>query len=110
MSALAVFDYHHPFDVVGYYYGECMGGPLCPDCHREEGHAPDDPDAHPIFGDGEADTPTHCLNCEALLAHNLTPDGMEYVRDALTDGTGRPDVLAAWRTAYGYVMDQGGQA
>lgn len=104
-----IWTYHGgALDVVGYYYGEAMGGPLCPDCHREEGHAPEDPDAHAIFGDSEGDTPTHCEACESLLAHDLTPDGVAYVREKLREGSGRPGILAAWRNAYAHALDEGG--
>lgn len=93
------------FDPPGYYYGEAMAGPLCRDCHRDAGH--DDDDAHPIPYDTEADTPTHCHKCDALIAHDLTRDGYEYVAEALADGAGRPDVLAAWREEWGAIIERG---
>ncbi|MFN0317543.1 MAG: hypothetical protein ACKVQA_21165 [Burkholderiales bacterium] len=33
-------------------------------------------------GGGEADSPQHCGGCREFLENPLTPDGMEYVRDA----------------------------
>lgn len=89
-----------PFDVTGFYYGEAMAGPLCPGCHAAKGYAADDPDAVPIFRDSEGDHPTHCEGCGGLIPHELTPDGIEYVRDAVESGDGDPATLAAWREAF----------
>jgi hypothetical protein len=89
-----------PFDVVGYYYGEAMAGPFCPDCHAATAGDSHDSNLHPVFRDSEADTPSHCLACDALIRHDLTPDGIEYVRDAVQAGDGDAAVLAAWREAY----------
>jgi hypothetical protein len=54
----------------------------------------------PIFSDSEADSPTHCTQCEALIPHALTNEGHRYVREALAENTGRPEILAMWKEAY----------
>lgn len=66
----------------------------------------------PIFNDTEADTPTHCAECGAVIRHNLTADGARYVMDAIAEfitGDGHtPDVMAQWWDAYGedeYALD-----
>jgi hypothetical protein len=54
---------------------------------------------------GEADTPTHCVTCETLLAHPLTPDGLDYVWEAVTEAllhdSGRICIVAQWWAEYG---------
>ena len=58
-----------------------------------------------IFNDTASDTPTHCAICSAVIRHDLTPDGVLYVRDAIAEfiaGEGHtPDVMAQWWDAYG---------
>lgn len=51
-------------------------------------------------GGGEADCPQHCDMCGVFLENPLTADGVQYVADALADGTGDPAVLATWRDFY----------
>lgn len=75
----------------------------CVDCH--------DPDAWPgfegwdepiaIFSLTEADAPTHCSKCEAVIPHALTSDGVAYVQDLLDAGDGRPEIHAVWVEVYG---------
>lgn len=98
-----------PCDVLGYYYGEAMAGPFCMACHdaiTEPGAgwpAEYSEDHHPIFRDSESDAPTHCALCESLIPHALTPDGIEYVREAvrsLRDGDGRAETVRQWRDRY----------
>jgi hypothetical protein len=79
-----------------------MVGPFCADCIAGMGDDQSGPDFHPVFFTDEADTPTHCEKCEALMVHDLTPDGIAYVREALQAGTGRREVRDAWRNAYGW--------
>jgi hypothetical protein len=59
--------------------------------------------------EGEADTPTHCERCEALIPHRLTSEGLEYVREAYRNeaaalmgnrGGGRPCIVRAWVLEY----------
>jgi hypothetical protein len=68
------------------------------------GFSQDDSDCYPNgpYGDGggESDSPQHCDMCGTFLDNPLTPDGLEYVKEALQRGTGAPDVLATWRDAY----------
>jgi len=40
---------------------------------------------YPDGGGGKADTPQHCASCGLFLENPLTPDGVEYVREAVTD-------------------------
>ena len=65
-----------------------------------------------IFNDTDADTPTHCRQCGAVIRHDLTADGARYVMDAIAEfiaGDGHnPDVMAQWWDAYGedeYALD-----
>jgi len=68
-----------------------------------------DSDAYPkgpvADGGGEADSPQHCGDCNEFLQNPLTPDGIAYVRKALTiyesTGEGRDLILAQWRDFYG---------
>jgi hypothetical protein len=85
---------------IGYYVtcddAECAG------CHcPEDWPGFEDWEAPlPIFYGTEADTPTHCRLCGVLVAHALTPEGYDYVRDALARGQGDNAVLARWRDVY----------
>ena len=54
-------------------------------------------------GGGEADTPQHCHCCGVFLENPLTRDGEDYVRSALDDGDGNPEVLEIWREFYYYL-------
>ncbi|HMN42254.1 MAG TPA: hypothetical protein PKE29_15520 [Phycisphaerales bacterium] len=53
-----------------------------------------------MFSDTEADAPSHCCACGDLIPHRLTPDGLAYVREAVTDGSGDSVVLASWAHEY----------
>lgn len=110
---------------IGFYpFSKGVGAylePVCADCY--ERHGMDDEggdrcdaltccgwrrdDSEPIWETaGESDTPTHCAVCEALIPHRLTREGYAYVAEALALGSGRPDILAAWRAAYaGVALD-----
>ena len=48
-------------------------------------------------GGGEADCPQHCDSCGIFLENPLTPDGVEYVKEA---EPGR--VRQIWRDFYGF--------
>ena len=94
-------------EVIGYYVAPNMLGPFCPHCYEELGYADQDTGEErdvPIFACGhEADTPSHCAQCEALIPHDLTPDGLEYVREAvegLTVGQGSADIVRQWQEFY----------
>lgn len=62
----------------------------------------------PIEHWDEADTPTHCKRCEALIPHQLTDDGIEYVREAyretcadlMAGRSARPCIVRAWVLEY----------
>ena len=88
-------------NVLGFYPvidGQIVEDAICIDCVRS--NQIDVPQEwEPIFHDMEADTPTHCSMCEALIPHTLTTDGMEYVREAILSG-GRPEILAQWIMEY----------
>src|SRR5215831_15331661 len=70
------------------YYVTCDDA-LCRDCFDKPGYTwPgfegwEEPIA--IFNDSESDTPTHCCQCGAVIRHDLTPDGGEYVKDAVAE-------------------------
>lgn len=67
----------------------------------DDGHDHDSDEFAIAYPDaGEADSPQHCDRCRVLLDCTLTDDGREYVREALADGTGDPEVLAEWRDAF----------
>lgn len=55
-------------------------------------------------GGGEADSPQHCGDCNEFLGNPLTPDGVAYVRRALTiyesTGEGRDIYLRQWADFY----------
>ncbi len=51
-------------------------------------------------GGGEADCPQHCGHCHAFLGNPLTGEGVRYVRERLTEATGKADVLAEWAAFY----------
>lgn len=93
-------------EVIGYYVGEDMFGPYCPNCYAATMTPDGEPRESdtPIFACGhEADTPSHCGLCEALIPHDLTPDGVEYVRDAvrrLQAGEGREEIVRQWQDYY----------
>jgi hypothetical protein len=55
---------------------------------------------------GESDTPDHCGNCGVFLENSLTGDGEQYVKDAIQDGTGDPEVLATWKEFYSYLFTE----
>ena len=89
--------------------------PLCASCFERHGLSDEDgdrcdsltccgwrrEDAEPIWeASGASDTPTHCVVCEALIPHPLTREGYAYVAEALLIGSGRPEILEAWRREY----------
>jgi hypothetical protein len=58
-----------------------------------------------ILRDDEADTPTHCRECEGLIPHRLTSDGIDYVAEGLgrvlrDPGDGRRCIVRAWVDEY----------
>lgn len=58
-----------------------------------------------ICYDNESDSVTHCRQCGAVIAHDLTPDGAEAVKDAVAElisepGSHTADVVAQWWEAY----------
>jgi len=55
---------------------------------------------------GESDTPDHCGGCGIFLENPLTGDGEQYVKDAIQDGTGDPEVLATWKEFYSYLFTE----
>ncbi len=64
-----------------------------------------------IFATDESDTPWHCEyneddgnTCDAIIPVRLTDDGVEYVREALLDNQGRPEILAEWQEQYKEVL------
>lgn len=76
----------------------------CEDCARKarsEGIRMDGP--YPDGG-GEADCPQHCGDCHEFLENPLTTDGGDYVREAVEEATGDPDVLALWKNHYSYLF------
>jgi hypothetical protein len=68
------------------------GEVYCADCNG---------DTHCHYGDeygGESDSPTHCGGCGVPIIHELTIEGVEYVRESLANGAGCCDEL--WRAVW----------
>ena len=86
---------------------EKCGREICQNLNRS-GKRPADPedeysydsDDYPktIVVDGESDTPQHCSTCGVFLENSLTSDGVNYVREAIADGSG--SVVAEWADFY----------
>ena len=88
---------------------------LCEPCARavmatrqpneDSDHYPQGPYAD---GGGEADTPQHCDHCNAFLENPLTPDGAEYVVEAIAaqvlNGEGNRAVVKQWADHYGMFL------
>ena len=55
---------------------------------------------------GDSDTPDHCGQCGIFLENSLTGDGEQYVKDAIQNGTGDPEVLATWKEFYSYLFTE----
>lgn len=96
------------------YYLTCDDA-VCTRCYDEtggletwlaDGGFEDWPDPLEITSSDESDTPTHCGICEALIPHQLTNYGMDYVREALADAVkadnhfGRRAIVRAWVEEY----------
>jgi len=45
-------------------------------------------DGEDTLYEGESDSPTHCSGCGVPIMHELTVDGVEYVREAIADNDG----------------------
>ena len=58
------------------------------------------------FDAGESDAPQHCDGCGLFLENALTPEGIEYIRDALLEHD-RASVHAEWREFYADVLKEG---
>lgn len=92
-------------DPIGYAFN---GAIYCPDC------APDGAD--PIFEGSETDCPSHCDACEEYVPEALTPDGVRYVLEALSDARngrgGRVEILDVWADALSsaYALGRGERA
>lgn len=58
-----------------------------------------------IMSDEESDSPTHCRECEALIAITMTSDGYRYVAEHVTDAAqndgGRRCITRQWWQEYG---------
>lgn len=87
------------------YSPQDSGAEYCRECIVDMGLDPDGDDMGACFADSEVDSPSHCDSCGAFLPHSLTRDGEEYVREALSEGEGDPDVLAEWREYYSYLVE-----
>jgi hypothetical protein len=53
--------------------------------------------------EGESDSPTHCGGCRVPIIHDLTIAGVEYVREALSEGGGCCDEL--WPIVWADYLD-----
>lgn len=58
-----------------------------------------------ICNDDESDSVTHCRECGAVIVHDLTAEGGEYVKEAIAElisepGSHTADVIAQWTDAY----------
>ena len=85
------------YEPIGYYTPD--GDAICADCYGGHG------EATPVFPDSETDSPSHCVQCEALIPEALTAEGIRYVREAVeARTTGRGCILRQWWEAYGDLM------
>lgn len=81
-----------------------------------EGRAPADPRDEYSYNSGdypkgpepvsehEADSPQHCDACGEFLENPLTCEGLDYVREAVTEGLkrgGKSVAVTTWRAFYG---------
>lgn len=80
----------------------------CADCHDPDAWAGFEDWVEPIhiFAGTEADAPTHCTVCEALIPHALTEEGLAYVAEMLADDGGRPEIEAQWVEEYGNQLEE----
>lgn len=84
------------------YCTQCAGG-LIPSISIVKISSDDSEDAPQgpySDGGGEADYPQHCGSCGEFLENPLTEDGIEYVKQAIEDGTGNAAILAQWKEFY----------
>lgn len=71
----------------------------------------DDSDSWPqAYSRGEeSDSPDHCGSCQRFLGRNLTPDGVEYIRELAAFELDRDgvigEVVQGWVTFYGIDLD-----
>ena len=85
--------------------------------HARDGFVPNDPDdQHTYDSDeypkdcdvtGESDCPQHCAGCQVFLENELTCDGADYVRQAVTDdiemGHHNSVALTEWMPYYDWI-------
>ena len=97
------------------YWVSCDDAQCC-DCYQRSGGLDgwladggfegwDEPIAIHDVGD-PSDSPTHCCDCEALIAHELTSDGLDYVAETIEDaicnpGDHRRCIVRQWAAEYG---------
>ena len=83
------------------------------DVERLRFEYPEDVNLRDTFGDlvvpywedlSHSDTPEHCTECGVFLDNRLTAEGEAYVKEAVLNGHGDPNVLATWREAYAYLF------
>ncbi len=55
---------------------------------------------------GEVDAPEHCYQCGVLLPNALTPDGVEYVQERLSNDRGNPKVRELWRKQFAHLLEE----
>lgn len=111
VKEIRVVDHSNSTNPNGYqlFDGDTPGARLCDGCAKERLSLEQlqGPNVSPLGNlSGDTDSPSHCDFCEALIYEPLTPDGVEYVRDAVENNEGRPEVLAAWREAYPYIFEE----
>lgn len=113
------FTYSAPPAVTEYRYGIPMGwyvdcdSAVCRNCvpkgfasgdFREWGGFESWEEPLPICFDDESDSVTHCRECGAVIAHDLTIDGTQIVLDTIMeficDGSHNAEVMAQWWDAY----------
>ena len=60
-------------------------------------------------GEGESDSPDHCGSCNRFLGRNLTPDGLEYIRESVVESLDRDGLISpvvqGWVDYYGIDLD-----
>jgi|APCry1669189883_1035261.scaffolds.fasta_scaffold02551_3 hypothetical protein len=103
---IEIVDHASPFDPNGWYIvvgDEILGIAQCAECAENgdlAGAALAGDFWEPISYHHETDTPVHCDSCEALIVTGLTPEGRDYVSEAVLSRQGRPEVLDAWAIAF----------
>lgn len=53
----------------------------------------------------EVDSPEHCYQCGVLLPNQLTPEGIDYLKEKLENGNMEDVVLKLWQREFRHVLE-----